>query len=290
MKGIILAGGSGTRLRPMTSVVSKQLLPIYDKPMIYYPISTLMLGGIRDIAIITTPEEKSRYQELLQHFSQLGVTLTFIVQEQPDGLAHALILAADFIAGEGCVLILGDNVFFGHDLSSLLKEAIKSNVGATIFGYRVSDPCRYGVVEFDEENKVIDLVEKPDKPVSSYAVTGLYIYDSKAVSYACSLTPSSRGELEITDLNKLYLNHNALKLVIMGRGFSWLDTGTPNSLLDAGKFVQTIEARQGLKVACPEEIAWRNGWVSTADVERIASQFTGDYRDYLRTITNENTF
>ncbi len=290
MKGIVLAGGTGTRLQPMTTVVSKQLLPVYDKPLIYYPISTLMLAGIKDILIISTPEDHERYARLLEHFEDLGVNFTYVIQEKPEGIAQAFILGEKFLDGDDCTLILGDNLFFGHDLALLLKEAINLNDGATVFGYRVSDPERYGVVEFDENESVIDITEKPEQPSSPYAVTGIYIYKNEVVSHAKQLKPSARGELEITDINKIFLNNGRLSVRVMGRGFTWLDTGTPESLLDASQFVQMIEKRQGLKVACPEEIAWRNGWINTDDMERIAGKSKSDYANYLRSIVNETTF
>ena len=290
MKGIVLAGGTGTRLQPMTTVVSKQLLPVYDKPLIYYPISTLMLAGIKDILIISAPEDQERYARLLEHFGDLGVNFTYVIQEKPEGIAQAFILGEEFIDGGDCTLILGDNLFFGHDLAPLLRAAIDSNEGATVFGYRVSDPERYGVVEFDEAGRAVALAEKPENPTSPYAVTGIYIYNNEVVDYAKSLKPSERGELEITDINKIFLKNSRLNVRILGRGFTWLDTGTPDSLLEASQFVQTIEKRQGLKVACPEEIAWRNGWVSRTKIERIVERTQNDYANYLRSIINEITF
>lgn len=290
MKGIVLAGGTGTRLQPMTTVVSKQLLPVYDKPLIYYPISTLMLAGIKDILIISTPEDQARYARLLEHLGDLGVNFTYVIQEKPEGIAQAFILGEKFLDGDDCTLILGDNLFFGHDLALLLREAIDSNDGATVFGYRVSDPERYGVVKFDGSGRAVDLVEKPEQSFSPYAVTGLYIYNNEVVNYAKLLAPSARGELEITDINKIFLKNGNLNVRILGRGFTWLDTGTPDSLLDASQFVQMIEKRQGLKVACPEEIAWRNGWVKREDMEIIAGNSNGDYAAYLRRIVTETTF
>ena len=290
MKGIVLAGGAGTRLQPMTTVVSKQLLPVYDKPLIYYPISTLMLAGIKDILIISTPEDQERYARLLEHLGDLGVNFTYVIQEKPEGIAQAFILGEKFLDGDDCTLILGDNLFFGHDLALLLREAIDSNDGATVFGYRVSDPERYGVVKFDGSGRAVDLVEKPEQSFSPYAVTGLYIYNNEVVNYAKLLAPSARGELEITDINKIFLKNGNLNVRILGRGFTWLDTGTPDSLLDASQFVQMIEKRQGLKVACPEEIAWRNGWVKREDMEIIAGNSNGDYAAYLRRIVTETTF
>lgn len=290
MKGIVLAGGTGTRLQPMTTVVSKQLLPVYDKPLIYYPISTLMLAGIKNILIISTPEDQQRYARLLGHFGDLGVNFTYAIQERPEGIAQAFLIAEKFLDGDDCTLILGDNLFFGHDLALLLRESIDSNDGATVFGYRVSDPERYGVVKFDESGKAVDIVEKPEYPVSPYAVTGIYIYNNEVVNHARSLKPSARGELEITDINKIFLGNDNLNVQILGRGFTWLDTGTPDSLLDASQFVQMIEKRQGLKVACPEEIAWRNGWVEREDMEIIAGKSKGDYATYLRDIVAVSTF
>jgi glucose-1-phosphate thymidylyltransferase len=290
MKGIVLAGGTGSRLQPMTTVVSKQLLPVYDKPLIYYPISTLMLAGIKDILIISTPEDQKRYARLLEHLGDLGVNFTYVIQEKPEGIAQAFILGEKFLDGDDCTLILGDNLFFGHDLALLLREAIDSNDGATVFGYRVSDPERYGVVKFDGSGRAVDLVEKPEQSFSPYAVTGLYIYNNEVVNYAKLLAPSARGELEITDINKIFLKNGNLNVRILGRGFTWLDTGTPDSLLDASQFVQMIEKRQGLKVACPEEIAWRNGWVKQEDMEIIAGNSHGDYAAYLRRIVTETTF
>lgn len=290
MKGIVLAGGAGTRLHPMTTVVSKQLLPVYDKPLIYYPISTLMLAGIKDILIISTPEDQQRFSELLHHFQDLGVKFTFEIQERPEGIAQAFVLGEKFLDGDDCVLILGDNLFFGHDLAVLLREAIDLNDGATIFAYRVSDPERYGVVSFDGSGRAVELVEKPKMPISPYAVTGIYIYTNEVVKHAKALKPSARGELEITDINNIFLQDGNLKVAVLGRGFTWLDTGTPDSLLDASQFVQTIEKRQGLKVACPEEIAWRNGWVTRDDIERLAGNSKNDYSAYLRAIVAETTF
>ena len=289
MKGIVLAGGTGSRLQPMTTVVSKQLLPVYDKPLIYYPISTLMLAGIKDILIISTPEDQAKYARLLEHLGDLGVNFTYVIQEKPEGIAQAFILGEKFLDGDDCTLILGDNLFFGHDLALLLREAIDSNDGATVFGYRVSDPERYGVVKFDESGRAVDLVEKPEQSLSPYAVTGLYIYNNEVVNYAKLLAPSARGELEITDINKIFLKNGNLNVRILGRGFTWLDTGTPDSLLDASQFVQMIEKRQGLKVACPEEIAWRNGWAKREDMGKIAENSNGDYANYLRSIINETT-
>ena len=289
MKGIVLAGGSGSRLQPMTTVVSKQLLPVYDKPLIYYPISTLMLAGIKDILIISTPEDQERYASLLAHFGAFGVNLTYVVQEKPEGIAQAFLLGEEFIGDDDCTLILGDNLFFGHDLAVLLREAIASNDGATVFGYRVSDPERYGVVEFNEAGRAIDIAEKPEFPSSSYAITGIYIYNNDVCNYAKLLKPSPRGELEITDINRIFLENDRLDVRVLGRGYTWLDTGTPDSLLEASQFVQMMEKRQGLKVACPEEIAWRNGWLQSKDLERIAGNLKSDYAVYLKAIINEVT-
>jgi glucose-1-phosphate thymidylyltransferase len=269
-KGIILAGGSGTRLYPVTQTVSKQLLPVYDKPMIYYPLTTLMLGGMREILIISTPEDTPRFESLLGDGSQWGVHFRYQVQPSPDGLAQAFILGEKFIGNSPSSLILGDNIFYGHDLQEILDSANKREGGATVFAYHVNDPERYGVAEFDQHNQVISLEEKPENPKSNFAVTGLYFYDSQVVDLAKNLQPSKRGELEITDLNKLYLEEKKLSVEIMDRGYAWLDTGTHDSLLDAGQFISTIENRQGLKVACPEEIAYRQGWISANDLERLA--------------------
>jgi len=262
MKGIILAGGSGTRLYPATTVVCKQLLPIYDKPMIYYPLSTLMLAEISDILIITTPDDSKLFQKLLKNGEQFGIKISYAIQAQPRGLAEALIIAEKFNAGGSATLILGDNVFYGDSLGSKIKKAIAENIGATVFAYQVSDPERYGVVEFDSEQRVVTLEEKPKTPRSKYAVPGLYIYDNQAVDIARKITPSSRGELEITDVNREYLKAGSLKAIPLGRGFAWLDTGTYDSLIEASQFVQTIEKRQGFKIACLEEIACRKGWIT----------------------------
>ena len=281
-KGIILAGGSGTRLYPVTHTISKQLLPVYDKPMIYYPITTLMLGDIRDILIISTPQDLPQFENLLGDGSQWGLKLSYTAQPNPDGLAQAFILGEKFIGDDVSTLILGDNIFYGHDLEHLLHSANTRESGATVFAYHVNDPERYGVAEFNKDYQVISLEEKPRQPKSNYAVTGLYFYDQKVVELANSLKPSSRGELEITDLNKLYLSNNELFLEMMDRGYSWLDTGTHDSLLDAGQFISTIENRQGLKVACPEEIAYRKQWITKTDLENLAKPLLkNQYGEYL---------
>ena len=284
-KGIILAGGSGTRLYPITLSVSKQLLPIYDKPMIYYPLSVLMLAGIRDIAIITTPHDQAQFQNLLGDGAQWGLSFHYIVQPSPDGLAQSYILAEDFLDGSPSVMVLGDNIFFGHDLPKLLQTADKNtgkNTGATIFGYHVSDPERYGVAEFDENNRVKSITEKPDNPASNYAITGLYFMDETAPTRARNVKPSPRGELEITSLLQSYLDDNTLSLTRMGRGYAWLDTGTHGSLLDAGNFVRTLEERQGMQTGCPEEIAFNNGWIDKTALRKFADKYAkNDYGKYL---------
>ena len=287
-KGLILAGGSGTRLYPVTQSISKQLLPVYDKPMIYYSLSTLMLAGIRDILLISTPQDIPRFEALLKDGSQWGINIQYCVQNSPDGLAQAFILGESFIGNHHSTLVLGDNIFYGHDFNQLLLNASVREEGATIFTYHVIDPERYGVAEFDGQNKVVSLEEKPTKPKSNYAVTGLYFYDQNVAKMAKSLKPSKRGELEITDLNRLYLNQNQLHVEVMGRGYAWLDTGTHESLLEASQFIATLENRQGLKVSCPEEIAYRQNWISANELEALASPLLKNgYGQYLKRILQE---
>jgi glucose-1-phosphate thymidylyltransferase len=291
MRGILLAGGSGTRLYPATQVISKQLLPVYDKPMVYYPLSTLMLAGIRDILVISTPQDTPRFEQLLGDGRQWGLSLRYTVQERPAGIAQALLIGRDFIGRERVALVLGDNIFFGHDLAPLLKQGAEREHGATVYAYPVNDPERYGVVEFDANGRALSIEEKPKSPKSRYAVTGLYFYDARVADIAAKLKPSARGELEITDVNRAYLERGELEVVPMKRGMAWLDTGTHEALLEAAHFIETIERRQGLKIACPEEVAWRMGFIDAAQLEALAKKLAkSSYGEYLKRVLTERLF
>jgi glucose-1-phosphate thymidylyltransferase len=291
MKGIVLAGGSGTRLHPVTEAISKQLLPVYDKPMIYYPLSALLLAGIKEILIISTPSDTPRFEQLLGSGERWGISLKYAVQPSPDGLAQAFLIGREFLAGEGCCLVLGDNIFFGHEFGDRLRAATKRTDGATVFAYAVTDPERYGVVEFDANRRAVSLEEKPKQPRSRYAVTGIYFYDSQIVSVAETIKPSARGELEITDVNRWYLERGQLRTEVLGRGMAWLDTGTHDSLLDASNFIQTIEHRQGLKVASPEEIAYRLGYIDAQQLDALAAKLgKSSYAEYLRRVVGEKVY